>query len=76
LPSIPLWEPEPDQQPLPFHTCYFTQHSTLKAGLHGLCCSNISVTSQIIPPSGLSFWCNGTLYACVNTTTRVPAFWW
>jgi hypothetical protein len=55
LPSIPLWEPEPDQHPLPFCTCYFTQHSTLKAGLHGLCHSNISVTSQIFPPSGLSF---------------------
>jgi hypothetical protein len=70
--SIPLWEPEPDQHPLPFGTCYFTQHSTLKAELHGLCHFNISVTSQIFPPSGLSFWCNGTLHACANTTIPGP----
>jgi hypothetical protein len=30
------------------------------------------MTSQIFPPSGLSFWCNDTLYTCVNTTTLGP----
>jgi hypothetical protein len=29
----------------------------------------ISVTSQILPTSGISFWYNDTIYACVNTTT-------
>jgi hypothetical protein len=70
--SIPLWEPEPNQHPFPFHTCYFTQHFTLKVGLHGLCHSNIPVTSQIFLSSGLSFWCNGTLYAYMNTTIPGP----
>jgi hypothetical protein len=27
---------------------------------------------RFFPPSGLSFWWNGTLYACVNTTTPGP----
>jgi hypothetical protein len=38
--------------------------------------ASAALIAQIFPPSGLSFWCNGTLYAGVNSTIRVPAFWW
>jgi hypothetical protein len=70
LTSIPLWKPDPDQYSLPSYTCYYTSvHSSSGASFLKFCHSNVSITTQTFPPSGLYLWCNGSLHTCINAST-------
>jgi hypothetical protein len=54
LTSIPLWEPDPDQYSLPSYTCYYSSvHTSSGAGFLKFCRSNVSISTETFPPSGL-----------------------